>query len=305
MTSTEAHRLTITASDGVRLAATCTGRPDSPATLVYVHGLLCDRQYWTPVVERVDDCLRGGITQITYDQRGHGESGRPHRTAHTTVRRLADDLDAVLAITSGSVLVVAHCAGALTVGAYAAQYRRRAAALSGLIVFNGGGEFPEFPSLPTTFRRLPQRVARLRRGCLDGVAAVAAAMLEHQFRRAGRKSRAQLTIGDRATDPRVSADILESYRNYTITEDVAAGLRSVPSWVYAGGRDKVVPATQSARLADKLWSDLEVIPDAGHSLPHTDPDYAVTAILAALDVAYRADRDDPSVEIDDWIEDVS
>ena len=41
--------VSIAASDGVRLAATRTGPRRSAATVVYMHGLGCDRRVWAPV----------------------------------------------------------------------------------------------------------------------------------------------------------------------------------------------------------------------------------------------------------------
>ncbi|WP_280335706.1 alpha/beta fold hydrolase [Nocardia wallacei] len=297
--------LTLAAPDGLRLAATRTGRRTTPATVVYIHGLLCDRHYWTPVTARVHERLDGRITQIAYDQRGHGDSGRPHRRDHTTLHRLADDLDTVLAQATGSVILVAHSAGALVAGAYATHHRARACALSGLVLFNAGGEFPEFPCLPTHFRTLSRRIHRLRRGRFDAVAALAATVLEHRFRRASHRlgSKAPLATGERRTDPRVSADVLEAYRGFHLDTEVAVDLRRVPSFVYAGERDRVVPPSQTVRLADKLWADFETIPAAGHSLPRSDPDRAAAAILDALDVVYRSSRDDlAAAGADEWID---
>lgn len=289
MDSFDRHALAIPATDNLRLAATRLGTPRAAATVVYVHGLLCDRSYWTPVTEHLHNQLDGELLQITYDQRGHGDSGRPHRTTTTTLAHLVDDLDAVLTKAIGEIILVSHSAGSLVVAAYAQTYPARAAALSGLVLFGATGEFPEFPSLPARYRSLPRRVARLRHTWLDRFANVVITVAEHRFRAMSRRlgSRSHLICGVRRGDPRAIADILAAYHGFTTTTDEMAVLRGVPAFVLAGGRDRIVPASQSVRFADKIWADYELIPEAGHALPYTDPARAARAILHAVDLAYR------------------
>ncbi|MBF6176054.1 alpha/beta fold hydrolase [Nocardia blacklockiae] len=287
--------MTFVSADGVHLAGTRLGRPGAVATVIYVHGLLTDSSYWEPLTRRLHHRFDGGIAQITYDQRGHGASGRPHRRTGTTMAHLVADLDTVLTGATGATVLVAHSAGALAVHAWAEQHPHRAAALAGLVLFNSAGEFPEFPSLPTHFRNWSQRLHRWRRGPLDPIAAAAATALERRFRRRSRRlgAKAHLITADRPADPRVLTDVLAAYRSYTLTADAAAPLRSTPSFVLSGDRDKIVPPTQSVRLADKIWADYTVVPGAGHSLPHTQPDTAADTITEALHVAYHATISDP------------
>ncbi|MFX0576237.1 alpha/beta fold hydrolase [Nocardia nepalensis] len=281
--------LTVAAADGVRLSVRRLGRADAPATIVYIHGLLTDSSYWTPLIEHLDQRLDGGISQIVYDQRGHGASEWPTRSARTTLQQLAYDLDVVLAHASGAVILAAHSAGSLVAHAYVKHHPERAAALSGLVLFNGACEFPEFPSLPQYFLRIPARLRGLRHGRLDSVAAAGHAMLERRFRSRSKQlgSKAPLIAGDRRGDPRVLADILHGYHEHVLEPATAVAMRSIPSFVLSAERDRVVPSNQSLRLADAIWADYEMIPGAGHSLPHADPETAGAAILQALEVAYR------------------
>lgn len=293
MNSSDRCALTIPTADDVRLAATRLGAPHAALTVVYVHGLLCDSSYWAPVTEHLHHQLDGELLQITYDQRGHGDSGRPHRRTTTTLAHLVDDLDAVLAGAIGETILVSHSAGSLLVAAYVRQYPQRAAALSGLVFFGATGEFPEFPSLPMRYRQLPRRVARLRHTRLDRLAATAATLAEHRFRALSRRlgSKSHLVCGTRRGDPRVAVDMLNALHAFTVTDSEMAAIRSVPSFVVAGGRDRIVPAPQSVRFAEKIWADYELIPDAGHALPHRSPARAAEAILHAIDVAYRRGGD--------------
>lgn len=285
--------LTMSSSDGLMLAGDRCGPSFAAATVVYVHGLLCDGSWWQPLTEQVHDRLDGQIAQIVWDQRGHGRSGRPHRSVETTLDHLADDLDTVLTQATGSVVLVTHSAGSMVAAAYAQRYPARAAALSGLVLFNATGEFPEFPTLPRHFMTAATRIKSLRHGRLDHVAAAAASLAERRFRRTARRlgSKAPLATGARPGDPRVLTDLMHAYRHFYLDPAIAAGLRPVPSFVVTGDRDRVVSATQSTRFAEKIWADQQVVPGAGHSLPRSEPDIAAEVIVAALDVAYRADVD--------------
>ncbi|MRH92956.1 alpha/beta fold hydrolase [Nocardia sp. SYP-A9097] len=289
------HRcvLTIPTVDDLLLAVTRLGSPSAPATVVYVHGLLCDGNYWAPVTECLHDRLGGEITQIVYDQRGHGRSGRPDRRAATTLRHLVDDLDTVLAHATGEIVLVTHSASSLLAAAYAQHHPTHAAALSALVLFGGAGEFPEFPSLPQHYRQLIKRVPQLRRTRLDGVAAATAAVAERQFRSASRRwgSKAHLMCGAHSGDSRVLADVMGAYSTFALSPESTAILRRIPTFVIAGERDRVVPSTQSVRLADQIWADYELVPGAGHFLPHVQPDRAAEVILQALEVAYRREID--------------
>ncbi|WP_405135454.1 alpha/beta fold hydrolase [Nocardia sp. NBC_01388] len=291
MTALERCVLTIPTSDDVALAATRLGATTAPATVVYVHGLLCDGHYWAPVTQCLHNRLGGDITQIVYDQRGHGLSGRPdHRTA-TTLRHLVDDLDAVLAHATGQVVLVTHSAGSLLAAAYAQFHPTHAAALSAMVLFGGAGEFPEFPSLPKHYRELIKKLPQLRHTRLDTVAAAAAALAERRFRDVSRRlgSKAHLVCGAHRGDARVMTDVMGAYSNFALSPEVAATLRQLPTFVIAGERDRIVPPAQSVRLADKIWADYELVPGAGHSLPHTQPDRAADTILQALEIAYRSE----------------
>jgi len=284
----EHRELTVQAADGIELAVRRLGPLGAPATIVYVHGLLTDSNYWTPLTDCLDQRLDGGVAQVVYDQRGHGNSGRPHRRLTTTMHHLVEDLDTVLTHASGSVLLVTHSAGSLLAHAWAERYPHRAAKLSGLVIFNGSAEFPEFASLPKLYRTLPRRLHRWRHGPLDPLSAAAAALLDRRFRRTStRRGHPRHPTPGTRCDPRVVTDILGAYSHTSLSTEVAEQLRSVPSFVIAAEHDHVVPATQSLRLADKIWADCEIVPGAGHSLPHTDPERASQFILQALDIAYH------------------
>lgn len=84
---------TVKSSDGVDIAVEETGNPTG-WPIVFVHGLLGSRINWDR--QTIDPDLQK-FRLITYDLRGHGQSGKPDDVeAYRDGRRWADDLDAVL-----------------------------------------------------------------------------------------------------------------------------------------------------------------------------------------------------------------
>lgn len=72
--------------DGTRLAYTLYGPPAATERIALVHSLAMDGVFWRPVAERLAD--RAAV--VTYDCRGHGQSGKPRGAA--PVAQHADDL---------------------------------------------------------------------------------------------------------------------------------------------------------------------------------------------------------------------
>lgn len=284
----EYDEMKLAATDGLQLAATRWGTPTAPATVVYVHGFLEDSSIWGDVTQRVHERVEGGIAQIVYDQRGQGLSGNPSRRLTTTMRQLAEDLDTVLTCASGSIVLVAHSTGSLIVHAWAEHYPQRATALSGLVVLNGSAEFPETPGLPRRHRRRAQQLRRWRHGPVEPAATVGAALLMRKLRRASTNATASMPPA--RCDTRVLVDILDAVYHAALSEDTAQRLRTVPSFVLTGEHDRIVPPTQSIRLADRIWSELDIVPGGDHRLPCTSPDRAVDSILEVLEIVHHSKR---------------
>jgi 3-oxoadipate enol-lactonase len=72
--------------DGTPLACTLYGQPSASDRVVLVHSLAMDRAFWRPVAGRIAKTAAG----LTYDCRGHGQSGKP--AGPYTVALMADDL---------------------------------------------------------------------------------------------------------------------------------------------------------------------------------------------------------------------
>ena len=81
---------TFTTSDGCALDYRVDGPDDAPDTLVLLHGWSQSRAMF----DRALPSLSGRVRVITYDQRGHGQSGKPGHGAR--IARLATDLNELL-----------------------------------------------------------------------------------------------------------------------------------------------------------------------------------------------------------------
>nr|WP_223273969.1 alpha/beta hydrolase [Nocardia cerradoensis] len=287
MTHSDPHVLTIGTDDGVRLAATRLGRSASAATLVYVHALGHERGFWSPLAGRVHQQLSGAVTQIVYDQRGHGESGKPAPRQITTLRRLAEDLDTVLAHASGPVVLVAHSTAAQLVYAYATIHREPADRLGGLVLFNA---ISESLALPRYLHTWPKRLIWLRRHrSLDAVTAAGEAMLAYRLGRTG-----HLFAPNAGAHPRVTIDILGTHLGFGLHVKAAEALSRIPAVVLAGERDTVVPLQHAVGLADALRADYDIVAGAGHHLPRTHLERATDTITTIVDHALRLHLERPA-----------
>jgi len=126
--------------------------------LVLIHSLALDRSVWDGVVER----LAGQAEILTYDCRGHGQSGRPHMdfTTELFARDAAELMDHV----GWSDATIAGCSmGGCVAQAFAGLYpaRVRALALIDTTAWYG-------PDAPKQFReRAAAAQAKGMRGLID------------------------------------------------------------------------------------------------------------------------------------------
>ncbi|WP_327119019.1 alpha/beta hydrolase [Nocardia sp. NBC_01730] len=278
---------TVPAPDGMRLSAARLGPALPPASVVYVHGMLTDSTYWTPLTGRLHQHLDGGIAQIVYDQRGHGTLENSEAGVRTTLPMLVDDLDAVMARTYGAVVLVAHSVASLLVGAWVKQYPRRARALTGIVLFNA---CPEFPWLPAS--DVPAAGRRSRDPGRQLVEELTTYLYEPPARYGFPRRSLFNTVRHRTRSDNLDATLtaLAAYGSAALTGETASIMRSIPTWVMTGQLDPVVAPSRSQHLAERIWGDYDSVPGAGHSLPYIEAAKASEPILAALEVAYRTQQ---------------
>lgn len=110
----------VTAPDGVSLAVQESGNPDGPA-IIFIHGLLGSHLNWD---QQVDSPILQRYRIITYDMRGHGQSGKPSAAnAYSDGMRWADDLAAVIKTAKVKKPVLAGWSlGGTVISNYLARY---------------------------------------------------------------------------------------------------------------------------------------------------------------------------------------
>lgn len=108
----------IASFDGVDIAYSASGSGE--VALVFIHGWLCDRGFWSEQMATFDD----NLTVVAVDLPGHGESGRAGEPR--TIDALGRDVSAVVeALDLPSVIFVGHSMGAPVALAAAARLPQR------------------------------------------------------------------------------------------------------------------------------------------------------------------------------------
>lgn len=235
-------------------------------TVLFVHGFPLSRAIWQPQIEALAPSHR----VLAPDLRGHGESSA---TAGVyTMDVFAGDLQTLIVERQcGPVVLVGHSMGGYISFAF---YRKFPQSVRGLILFctRATADSEEGKSVR---EHLAQRAER------EGPVAVADQMLPKML----------------AASASVRPDLLEQIRQIILATSVnclAGSLRgmaarasalellpqiTVPSLVVAGENDFIIPAAESAAMANAIPNArLVMIPQAGHLASLENP----TAVNAAL-----------------------
>ncbi|MCC3316674.1 hypothetical protein LK465_27370, partial [Nocardia africana] len=125
--------LAMSSSDGLMLAGDRCGPSFAAATVVYVHGLLCDGSWWQPLTEQVHDRLDGQIAQIVWDHEGTAAPVAPTAASRPPSTIWPTTSTPYSPQATGSVGRTGHALGRIHGrGCLRAALPARAAALSGL-----------------------------------------------------------------------------------------------------------------------------------------------------------------------------
>ena len=109
----------VTTGDGVSLSVRDWGSRGTGHTVVLLHGFCLNKESWNIQMTRLIRQWGNNIRIISYDHRGHGDSG--DASMHTyRIDRLADDLAEVLVAlgVTGPLTLVGHSMGGMTALAY-------------------------------------------------------------------------------------------------------------------------------------------------------------------------------------------
>ena len=129
-------------ADGTSLQVIRRGDPAAAVTVVFVHGYALDQRSWGRIAPLVPDAAEGPVAVLTYDQRGHGGSGRARRGT-ATMAQLGDDLAELLAreVPDGRVVLVGHDMGGLAIMSLSQRHPSLfASRVSGLVLLATSSE---------------------------------------------------------------------------------------------------------------------------------------------------------------------
>ncbi|MEL6170932.1 MAG: 4-carboxymuconolactone decarboxylase [Pseudomonadota bacterium] len=223
-------------------------RPGLGRTIVFANSLGSDQSIWDDVIA----CLPGGYGVLTYDLRGHGQSGH---TSCFGLEDLADDVDGLVRFLGlQDVLFCGVSIGGLigqVLAARAPDYLSRAVLCNTAPVVG-------------TQARWDERISAVESG---GISAIAETIISNWFGEAyadasPHRLRMHLHMLSRVS----SSGYVDACRAIAAT-DLSKAVKqiSIPILCVGGDEDKSVPAGDVRALADAITdAKLEILPGVGH-----------------------------------------
>lgn len=282
-----------TADDGTTLAVHEYGSRTAPITVVFIHGHCLHSGAWQHQLRHLHRTWGHQIRMVTYDQRGHGDSGHANMNTYR-VDELGRDLAAVLRHThAGNVILVGHSMGGMAALAHIRQNPTAAgtrilgmaliATAAGDLADHGIGQALNNPTLGlarTLVERSPHAADIIR-----DVGKHLCRPLIHGFGYGPGTSAALRTLGTAmltTTPVTTMVGYLDGLRHHN--EYAALNhLRNIPTAVICGTDDKMTPPIHSHTLADQLAAgELTLIENAGHMVIHERPTQVNAALLRLL-----------------------
>lgn len=266
--------------DGVALHVEEVGDPAAELTVVFAHGWTLTQASW---FYQRRDLVGPGVRCVFYDQRGHGQSGRPDPDS-CTIENFSDDLVRVVesARPAGKVVLVGHSMGGMTVLGLVADHPEwfgpagRVAAVA--LLSTSAGRLGEVTfGLPAVLSKVSRVVvpAAFRRAAANGDR-------WERYRVTGSDATHALTrrLSFAGEVPPAAVELMElmiSQTPLTVAAACAEGLArhdklaalptlaETPTLILVGEEDLLTPVAHSRAMADALPSaELVVVAEAGH-----------------------------------------
>ena len=263
--SVHSEKLTVMASDGLRIHAEVDEGPRKTPTVVFVHGWVETLDVWH--YQRL--ALRDEVRMVFLDQRSHGLSGRSH-IDNSSIDQLADDVAAVIRdlVPKGPIILVGHSLGGMAIMQLAAArpelFGKRIVGVV-LIATSSGNLARTSPALR---RLLP--LVRVASPLLDWGRAFNSYSV---IRRWGLGPNALERHVDMTNEMILQAPthVLMDFYPVFIDLDLDHALKTVgkaSTIVIGGGHDHLTPLKHSRRLAHRIpGARLIALEDAGHMIP--------------------------------------
>jgi pimeloyl-ACP methyl ester carboxylesterase len=288
-TGCQPRQRTVLTGDGARLACTDYGDPTAAHTVLFLHGLCLNSTSWTQHIGWLTRRYGPALRIITYDHRGHGDSGAAPTRSYT-IACLAADLSDVLRTlhVHGPLTLVGHSMGGMAALAYLDRpARQRPVDPTGLVLIataagklnhHGLGRLLGTPGAVT----LLKRAAKAPEHLLRTLARPLCALLSHLGEHLEANTLASLTWNAlTTTPPRTALGFLTALGTYNVYE--ALPLISARTVIVSGGLDPLTPAAHSRDLAAAIPGAQHVaIAEAGHMLPQQAPELILRAITTTV-----------------------
>ena len=290
----------VTTSDGVRLSVRDAGSHDAGHTVVLLHGFCLNKESWNIQTTQLIHHWGNNIRIISYDHRGHGDSG--DASMHTyRIDRLADDLAELLVAlgVTGPLTLVGHSMGGMTALAYLGRpaSKRPVEPESLVLVATAAGNLGSHGlgrllSTPVT-NMLYHLVNHMPRAGTDEVVQflarpACAALTRHSgYGQAPPKSLVAASAATiNATPSTTKVGFLPGLKNYDCTQTLSS--ITANTTIISGGADKLTPICHARQLATGIpGATLIHRPTAGHTLLHEIPQIVTAAINSAIAAGRR------------------
>lgn len=288
----------LTTPDGVDLVVRESGPEDAPVTVVFAHGFCMNMGAFHFQRRELSAMWGEQVRMIFYDQRGHGSSGAAAPETYT-VEQLGQDLELVLTTMAprGSVVLIGHSMGGMTVLSHARQFPRRYGShIVGAAIISSAaeglsrsplGEILQNPALEAArfaTRYAPKTVHRGR----GAVRWILAPVLQ------------AASFGDEQVSPAVAkyseemihdtpVETMVGFLHALGTHDESAALpvlAKIPTLIACGSKDVLTTAEHSEEMAAELpKAELLILGGAGHLVQMEQPDPIDDALVRLVDRA--------------------
>jgi pimeloyl-ACP methyl ester carboxylesterase len=287
----------VTTSDGVPLSVRDWGSHAAGHTVVLLHGFCLNKESWNIQITQLIGRWGNNIRIISYDHRGHGDSG--NAAMHTyRIDRLADDLAELLVAldVTGPLTLAGHSMGGMAALAYLRRpaSKRPVEPASLVLVATAAGNvgshgLGRLLSTPAT-GMLYHLVHRLPRAGTDEVVQflarpVCAALTRHGgYGEAAPSSLVAMSAAAVNTTPSTTkVGFLRGLKEYNCSQTLSS--ITAKTTIISGGADKLMPMCHTHELADGIpGATLIHRPAAGHTLLHEIPDVVTEAISSDISV---------------------
>jgi pimeloyl-ACP methyl ester carboxylesterase len=286
---------TVRTSDGVSLSVREYGSRDAAHTVVLLHGFCLNKDSWTIQIGHLRRQYGDSIRIISYDHRGHGDSGAAPMHTYRIDRLAADlaDLLVTLGVT-GPLTLAGHSMGGMVALAYLGRPAGQrpvqphglilVATAAGKLAERGLGQLLTTPAADILYElahHAPQAIAdRVLRALARPVSG---AVVRHGgYGTASRDALVAVSAATvNATPVATKAGFLRALRHY----DQFRTLSSITATtvVISGGMDRLTPPSHAHDLARGIPGATRVHrPAAGHMLLDEAPRVISNAIMGVI-----------------------